>query len=271
VPNLRSGTHVITVTVVSKKVTVEVNGRAYVSANVPVTSTVMPAFTAANGTGSDVHSVSGTYITTPDTSTLPSPGGNWSYNGTAAMAATATTLTTAVANQAGTVVYPHAVSTSSFRATFNVALGGGTGGDGMTLALLNPGTATTAVGGGGTDLGFGGLNGTAVVLGTTATTVGSSTSSDFVGIEQSTAGGDPTLVASQDLTGNINLRSGTHMVTVSLKAGTLTVAIDGTTELTQAVSSLPSPLPSSAYVAFTGSTGSLTDRHLVQNAAIAAG
>jgi hypothetical protein len=53
---------------------------------------------------------------------------------------------------------------------------------------------------------------------------------------------------------------------VSLKAGTLTVAIDGTTEVTQAVT-----VPSSAYVAFTGSSGSLTDRHLVQNAAIAAG
>jgi hypothetical protein len=33
--------------------------------------------------------------------------------------------------------------------------------------------------------------------------------------------------------------------------------------LTQAVT-----LPSSAYVAFTGSTGSMTDRHLVQDAAI---
>jgi hypothetical protein len=56
------------------------------------------------------------------------------------------------------------------------------------------------------------------------------------------------------------------MVTVSLKAGTLTVAIDGTTVLTQTVT-----VPSSAYVAFTGGTGSVTDRHLVQNAAILAG
>ncbi|HEY6785751.1 MAG TPA: choice-of-anchor D domain-containing protein, partial [Trebonia sp.] len=268
VPNLRSGTHVITVAVSGKKVTVEVNGRGYVSANVPVTPTVLPAFTAANGSGADIHAVSGAYITTPDTSTLPSPGGNWSYNGTAAMAAAATTLTTAAgANQAGAIVYPHAVSTSSFSATFNVALGGGTGGDGMTLALLNPGTAATAVGGHGTDLGFAGLNGLAVVLGTTPTTVGGATSSDFVGVETSTAGGDPTLVAGTDLTGSVNLRSGTHIVTVSLKAGTLTVTIDGTTVLTQPGVTVPS----SAYVAFTGSTGSLTDRHLVQNAAIAAG
>ncbi|HEY6786993.1 MAG TPA: choice-of-anchor D domain-containing protein, partial [Trebonia sp.] len=269
VPNLRSGTHVITVAVSGKKVTVEVNGKGVVSATVPIASTVMPAFTAANGSGADIHAVSGAYITTPDTSTLPSPGGNWSYNGTAAMAAAATTLTTAAANEAGTVVYPHAVSTSSFRATFNVALGGGTGGDGMTLALLNPGTAATAVGLGGDGHGFSGLNGLAVVLGTTPTTVGSATSSDFVGVETSTPGGEPILVAGTDLTGATDLRSGTHMVTVSLKAGTLTVAIDGTTALTQSVTGLA--VPSSAYVAFTGSTGSLTDRHLVQNAAIAAG
>jgi PQQ-like domain/Abnormal spindle-like microcephaly-assoc'd, ASPM-SPD-2-Hydin len=266
VPNLRSGTHVIVVSVSGKKVSVEVDGRGYVSANVPVTSTVMPAFTAANGSGADVHAVSGTYITTPDTSTLPSPGGNWSYNGTAAMAGAATTLTTAVANEKGAVVYPHAVKTSSFSATFNVALSGGTGGDGMTLALLGPGAKATSVGGRGTDLGFGGLNGLAVVLGTTPTTIGAGTSSDYVAVETSTAGGTPTLVAGQDLTGSVNLRSGTHMVTVSLKAGTLTVAIDGTTVLTHTVT-----VPSSAYVAFTGSTGSLTDRHLVQNAGIVAG
>jgi hypothetical protein len=265
--NLRSGTHTIIVSVSGKKVSVEVDGKGVVSATVPITSTVLPAFTAANGSGADVHAVSGTYITTPGTGTLPSPGGNWSYNGTAAMTGAATTVTTAVANQAGSVVYPRLVSTSSFSATFDVALSGGTGGDGMTLALLGSGAKATSVGGRGTDLGFAGLNGLAVVLGTTPTTINGATSSDYVAVETSTAGaGEPTLVKGQDLTGSVNLRSGTHMVTVSLKAGTLTVAIDGTTVLTQSVA-----VPSSAYVAFTGSTGSLTDRHLVQNAAIAAG
>ena len=137
----------------------------------------------------------------------------------------------------------------------------------MTLALLGSGAKATSVGGRGTDLGFAGLNGLAVVLGTTPTTINGATSSDYVAVETSTAGaGEPTLVKGQDLTGPVNLRSGTHMVSVSLKAGTLTVVIDGTTVLTQAVT-----VPSSAYVAFTGSSGSLTDRHLVQNAAIAAG
>ena len=60
------------------------------------------------------------------------------------MAGAATTLTKAVADEAGAVVYPHAVRTASFSATFNVALGGGTGGDGMAFALLNPGSSMSS-------------------------------------------------------------------------------------------------------------------------------
>jgi hypothetical protein len=266
VPNLRSGSPVITVTVSGTKVTVAVNGHAYVSATVPVAATVLPAFTAANGTtGGDIHAVSGVTITTTATGAIPAPGGGWSYNGTSAMAGAATVLTQAgVVNQAGTVVYPHAVGTASFSATFNVALGGGTGADGMTLALLNPASKVTSVGANGSGFGFAGLNGLAVVLGTDQVT--GAPSADFVGIETGTTGGTPSFVATKDLTGAINLRSGTHMVTVALTAGTLSVAIDGTTVLTHTVT-----VPSSAYVAFTGSTGALTDRHLVQNAAISGG
>jgi Bacterial lectin len=156
------------------------------------------------------------------------------------------------------------VGTSSFSATFDVAIGGGTGANGETLALLNPGTKATSVGSNGQGFGFAGLGGLAVVLGTYQ--VPGAPSADFAGIETGTAGGTPSFVATADLTGSVNLRAGTHMVTVSLQAGTLTVSIDGSTVLTQAVT-----VPSSAYVAFTGSTGKLTDRHLVQDAAISAG
>ena len=229
---------------------------------------MLPAFTAANGTGADIHSVSDVVIVTPSTGTLPGPGGAWSYNGSAAMVGAATTLTTAgVTNQAGSVVYPRAVPTSSLRATFDVALDDGSGGDGLTFALLDPGTKATSVGGYGTDLGFGGLNGLAVVLGTTPTTIGGTTSSDYVAVETSTAAAPRRSWPATDLTGSVNLRSGTHLVTVTLDNGTLTVAIDGTTVLPQTAVTVPS----SAYVAFTGSSGTLTDRHLVQNAAITAG
>jgi hypothetical protein len=179
------------------------------------------------------------------------------------MTGAATALTQVVPYEAGAVVYPHAVSTGSFSATFNVAMGGGTGAEGMTLALLNPGTTAVSVGGNGQGFGFAGLGGLAVVLGTYQ--VPGAPSADFAGLESGTAHSVPSFVATADLTGIVNLRAGTHTVTVSLRAGTLTVTIDGSAVLTQAVT-----VPSSAYVAFTGSTGELTDRHLVQNAAISA-
>lgn len=264
VPNLRSGTHVIGVTVASGKISVTVNGTQYLSAAVTLPKSVLAAFTAASGALNDIHSVSGVTISAPGGGTLPAPGGGWSYNGTAAMAGGATTLTRAVANQAGAVVYPRAVGTASFSASFTVALGGGTGGDGMTLALLNPGTSwSSAVGSSGAGLGFAGLNGLAVVLGTQQ--ISGAPSGDFAGIEKGATGNVPTFLATKDLTGTIDLRSGTHTVTVSLNAGKLTVSIDGSAVLTQAVT-----VPSSAFAAFTGSTGSFTDQHLVQNAAISA-
>jgi len=264
VPNLRSATHVIGVTVAGGKISVTVNGTQYLSAAVNLPASVLPAFTAASGGLNDIHAVSGVAISAPGSGgSLPAPGGGWSFNGSAAMAGAATTLTNAVANQAGTVIYPTAVHTASLRATFNVAMGGGTGAEGLTLALLNPGTKATSVGANGQGFGFVGMNGLAVVLGTFK--VPGAPSPDFAGIETSTAGNAPSFIATTDLTGTKNLRAGTHTVTVTLQAGTLTVTIDGSTVLTQAV-----VVPSSAFVAFTGSTGALTDQHLVQNAAISA-
>ncbi len=263
VPNLRSRTHVIGVTVTGGTIAVSVNGKSYLSAAVKLPAAVLAAFTASCGSQDDVHAVSRVSVAS-GTVAIPPPGGGWSYNGAAGMTGGATALTPAAASQAGSVVYPRAVSTASFSATFNVALRGGSGGEGMTFALLKPGAKATAVGRDGQGLGFAGLNGVAVVLGTQQ--IAGAPSADFAGIETGTAGGDPSLVATADLTSAVSLRSGTHTVTVSVRAGKLVVAIDGSTVLTQAVT-----LPSSAYVAFTGSTGSMTDQHLVQDAAIWAG
>ena len=260
VPDLGSGTPVVGVTVSGGKISVTVNGTRYLSAAVRLPASVLAAFTAARGSTEDVHAVSAVSLSSGAV-TVPPPGGGWSFNGTAGMTGAATTLTQAVPYEAGAVVYPTAVRTGSFSATFSVALGGGTGAEGMTLALLNPGTAATSVGENGQGFGFGGLGGLAVVLGTYQ--VPGAPSADFVGIESGTAGGTPSFVATADLTGAVNLRAGTHTVIVSLQAGTLIVTIDGSVVLTQAVT-----VPSSAFVAFTGSTGMLTDQHLVQNAAI---
>ncbi len=263
VPNLRSGTHRIGVAVSGGKISVWVDGKRYLLVAVRLPASVLAAFTAATGPRYDVHDVSGVAIKTPATGMLPAPGGGWSFNGTAAMAGAATALTRAAAFEAGAVVYPSAVRTASFSATFNVGLGGGSGGEGMTLALLDPGSKATSVGSNGKGFGFAGLAGLAVVLGTYR--VPGAPSADFAGIETGTAGHVPSLVVAKDLTGIVNLRAGSHTVTVSLKAGTLTVIIDGSLVLTQAVT-----VPPSAYVAFTGSTGLLTDWHLVRDAAICA-
>jgi hypothetical protein len=259
VPNLRVGTHAITVTVTGGKVSVAVDGRTYVSATASIPATVLPAFTAANGTATDVHAISAATITATS-GAVPSPGGGWSFNGKAAMSGSDTVLTQAVSNQAGSVVYPRAVQTSGFAATFDAQLNGGTGADGMTFALLDPAAVkATAVGPSGQGLGVAGLKGVAVVLGTTP--VPGTPAGDWVGISTGSANGRPTFIATKALAA---LRTGSHRVTVSLSNGTLTVKIDGTTVLTHAVSA-----PAKALLAYTASTGSSTDMHIVRNAAIA--
>jgi hypothetical protein len=212
-----------------------------------------------------VHDVGSQTIATT-AGTLPQPGGGWSYNGNAGMSGSDSVLTAAAANQRGSVVYTRPVATATFSATFDAQLGGGTGGEGETLALLQPGTATS-LGANGTGLGFAGLSGLAVVLGTQQ--LAGAPSADFAGIETATSGGAPAWLATADLSSlpsPVNLRSGTHLVTVTVASGTVTVTIDGTVVLTQAAT-----VPSTAYVAFTGSTGSVTDRHYVRDAAISAG
>jgi hypothetical protein len=261
VPNLRTGTHVIGVTIAGTKVTVSVNGKAYVSATVTVPATVLPAFTAANGSGTDVHGVSAVTVT-PTSGALASPGGGWSFNGTAAMSGSDTGLTPLASYKSGSVVYPRAVNTSAFKAIFDAQLNGGTGGEGMTLALLSPASPVTSVGANGQGFGFAGLSGLAVVLGTGQ--VPGAPSANFVGISAGTTNGALNFLATAALPGS--LRSGTHVVTVFLRGGTLTVSIDGSVVLSHAVSVSPT-----ARVAFTGSTRDVTDLHIVRDGALSAG
>jgi hypothetical protein len=259
VPSLR-GAHVITVTVSGGKVSVAVNGKTYLTAAAAIPATVLPAFTAANGSATDVHQVSAATIT-PAGGTIPAPGGGWSFNGKAVMSGADASLTPVAANQAGSVVYPRAVATSKFTASFDAQLTSGTGGDGLTLALLNAATAkATSLGAAGQGLGWAGLSGVAVALGTQQ--LPGTPAGNWVAISAGSSAGVPTFIATKALGA---LRTGSHRVTVSLVSGTLTVAIDGVTELTQAVSA-----PSKALVAYTASTGSVTDLHLVRNAAISA-
>ena len=63
------------------------------------------------------------------------------------------------------MVYPTPLTVSGLSVTFDAQLTGGTGADGLTVALLDPASSSaTSVGGTGAELGFGGLTGVAVTL-----------------------------------------------------------------------------------------------------------
>lgn len=261
VPNLRSGAHVIGVAVTGSRIAVTIDGKSAVTASVPVPPKVLVAFTAGNGGLDDNHDVSGVSIHSGAVR-LPPPGGGWSYNGSALMAGPETQLTT-VSGGDGSVVYPAPVSSNGLRVRFNEQIGGGTGADGMTFALLSPATGNTAHGSGGAGLGFAKLSGVAVVFDTHQVT--GYPSSNFAGIA---TGASSTGVLK--LTSSVNeigqLRAGTHNVEVTVTRGVLVVYFDGAQILAQKVT-----LPPTVKLAFTAATGKLTDMHTVRDAAISVG
>jgi hypothetical protein len=259
VPNLRSGTHRIGVAVAAGKISVWVDGVRYLNVAVTLPGIVMPAFTAATGTLDDVHAVSAVRVWS-GTAAVPPPGGGWSYNGSAQMSGADTALTLAAANQAGSVVYPRLVTTNGLHARFSIQIGGGTGGQGMTFALLSRPVAATALGKPGKGLGLAGLTGVAVSFGTFAN---GNPTPNFVAITTS-AGGTLTYTQNAVLIGQ--LRSGTHDVSVIVQGNVLIVYLDGQQVLAQAEPGLPA----TAALAYTGGTDTATDVHLLRNAAISA-
>ena len=262
VPNLRSGTHVIGVTVTGSKIAVTIDGKSAVTASVALPRMVLAAFTGATGGLSDDHDVSGVSIHSGSVK-LPPPGGGWSYNAGADMTGAATQLTTAAKSQDGSVVYTAPVAANGLRVRFNEQIGGGTGGDGMTFALLNPATASTADGTGGAGLGFAKLSGVAVVFDTHQVT--GYPSSNFAGIATG-ASSNGVLKLTNSVNEIGDLRAGTHNVEVTVSGGVLAVYFDGAQILAQKVA-----LPRTVKLAFTGATGGLTDVHLVRNAGISVG
>ncbi|WP_146258995.1 choice-of-anchor D domain-containing protein [Streptomyces tateyamensis] len=198
---------------------------------------------------------------------LPAPSDpSWVRNGSAALNGTDLVLTKAGAGgSTGTSFYPTAVPTSGLHATFTSEIGGGSGADGLTFALLDPAAATSsAVGNGGGALGFAGLPGVAVALNTYWTPAANS--GNFVAVATSTAGAANPTYAS--VNGSVAaLRTGTHTVTVDYTpVSHLVVQLDGTQVLDTAVQLQPNVL-----VGFTASTGGLDDNHIVRNVAITAG
>lgn len=225
------------------------------------------AVTTAGGTTTVPLTGSGAAVA-PAGQPLPAPtDASWVRNGAATLNGTDLVLTKVGGGYgSGSSFYPTAVPSSGLHASFTAELDGGTGADGLTLALLDPAAATaTALGNAGGGVGFAGLPGTSVDL----VTAWNSTvnSGNFVGIGSSTSGaaGDLTFTATN--TTVPSLRATTHVVTVDYTAaGHLVVQLDGTQVLDTAVQLQPSVL-----VGFTASNGGSDDNHIVRNVAITAG
>ena len=169
-------------------------------------------------------------------------------------------LTRAVQAQTGSAIYGTAVPSAALRARFTAVIGGGTGADGMAFVMLDPAHATPqALGHTGGGLGYAGLSGVAITLDTFRNV--NNPSSNFVGVATGAAGGALTYAATATAIGN--LRTGSHVIDVTVAAGHIRVSVDGKPVIDTAVS-----LPGSVLVGFTGATGGRNDIHTVRAAAI---
>lgn len=262
VPNLRQGAHTIGVAVSGGTVTVSVDGKQRLTASVQLPPSVLPAFTGATGGLDDVHAVRAATITSGGVS-VPPPGGGWSFNGPAGMSGSDTVLTQAAKGESGTVVYPTPVKTNGLTVQFTMRMGGGTGADGMTFAVIAPNLPATARGSGGSGLGFAGLSGVAAVFDThqvtgypTSNFAAVATKANKSGVLQFAA--VPSVAIEQ-------LRTGTHDVRITLRGGVITVYLDGAM-----VQQAHVYVSATALLAFTAGTGGLTDLHAIRNIAITA-
>jgi hypothetical protein len=228
-------------------------------------ATYQLTWTDAAGSHPMTVPISGTAVAPTSGIAVPPPGGGWTFNGTAAMHGTTANLTPIAINKAGSAVYSDSVASNGLTATFKAKIFGGTGGDGMTLSLLDATkTTSSALGSGGRQLGFGGLHGVAICL-VTAKGGSNYPSSNFIGIATGVSSGQ--LVFAATATNVPKLRIGTHLVGVTVSGGTITVTIDGRQVISKAVA-----VPHTVRLAFTGGTGmTLTDNHEVTAATITAG
>ncbi|MER5467068.1 hypothetical protein [Streptomyces sp. NPDC002685] len=95
--------------------------------------------TSDDGRGPQNESLTGTG-TAPGRVTVPAPGdGGWKLKGSAQLSGADLQLTRTGARQVGSAVFPVPVVTDGLKAAFSTVIGGGSGGDGRTFGLLDPG------------------------------------------------------------------------------------------------------------------------------------
>lgn len=245
-------------------------GRPALPSGTPTASASSPAAPAPGATGPSAPPVPGA----PPAATVPPPGQQpgpnpppgrpraqlpdigdprWRTQGSATTASGSAVLTRADQRfAAGSLYYDGSVPSAALQVSFDAAVGGGNGGDGLTLALLDPASAARVgeIGGG---LGYSGLTGPAVVFDTFDNTTHKSV--DRVGYATSAQG--TTMQYAASTTSVPPLRTTRHY-DVTVSAGVLTVKIDGTEVLRTRVT-----LPDRVVPAFTAATGETTDQHRV--------
>lgn len=211
------------------------------------------------GAGAAPPATSASAVSPSATAGSPAPARDWALNGAATSAGATITLTGAGNDQAGSAVLSAPVRTRSLRVGFDTEITGGTGGDGMTLALWEADQPATALGGTGGNLGLPWSEGLAVTFDTYRND--RDPARNLVGLVRTDRDGSSYLDAATDIP---DLRSGRHHVDVSVDAGRVRVALDGRTVLDVAA-----PVPATARLGFTAATGGLTDRHAILDVQVA--
>jgi hypothetical protein len=238
--------------------TASVNGGPAVALTASGGQLSVPSFLLVGG----VNTVKFTNTYTPPTSSsIPDPtAGGWQLNGSAALTATELALTPATSHQSGSAFWPQLIDPRNLTIEFEASIGGGTGADGLTLALgdASRGALPTSRGTEGGGLGFSGIPGLAVALDEYQNSV--NPSNNFVGLTDgpisSTEPDKLHWLGTANLA--VPLQNATHRVKVVTTSTTITVFVDSNQMFSQTVT-----LPTSAYLGFTGGTGGLNNRHAI--------
>jgi hypothetical protein len=190
---------------------------------------------------------------------IPSPlRPGWRLSGKATLAGRYLQLTPSIQNASGAAFWETPITPNGLRASFTASLTGGTGGDGLTFALVAAKAAPSHPGGVASGLGLAGLSAVAVALQTVPNA--QNRSSNSIGVVTSIHGAR-TLAWLKVVNDIPPLLESPTQVTVSLLGDVMTVVVGGFTVLAERVS-----LPKYVYVGFTAGNGSRTDRHLVSSA-----
>ena len=224
------------------------------------------SITGNDGQGAILVHFTGTGVAAAAT-LLPAPTtASWVKNGSAMVSGNDLVLTPAALSQAGDAVYSTPVATDGLHVHFTAQLSGGNGGDGLAFSLLDPATSTTkSLGKSGGALGFGSLHGVTFTLDDVQNT--GDPSANFIGIANGATGGNyDSLKYVTSGAVPTSLRTGTHVVDLSIVGGVVSMNIDGGTQLRRRLA-----VPATAFLAFSAGTGGHDDIQSVRNVTINTG